>query len=63
MHLTVSGQLHAEALALALSRVYVLGPCFRAENSNTPRHLAEFYMLEAEMAFMVRDLWQSAGYR
>jgi asparaginyl-tRNA synthetase len=50
-HLTVSGQLHAEAMATALSRVYTFGPTFRAENSNTPRHLAEFYMLEAEVAF------------
>lgn len=50
-HLTVSGQLHAEAMATALTRVYTFGPTFRAENSNTPRHLAEFYMLEAEVAF------------
>ena len=47
-YLTVSGQLHAEILASALSRVYVLGPTFRAEKSHTARHLAEFWMLEAE---------------
>ena len=50
--LTVSGQLEAETLATALSRVYTFGPTFRAENSNTPRHLAEFWMIEPEMAFM-----------
>ena len=44
--LTVSGQLEAETLATALSRVYTFGPTFRAENSNTPRHLAEFWMIE-----------------
>ncbi len=49
--LTVSGQLEAEAYALALSDVYTFGPTFRAENSNTPRHLAEFWMIEPEMAF------------
>ena len=54
-HLTVSGQLHAEALATALGRVYTFGPTFRAENSNTPRHLSEFYMLEAEAAFADAD--------
>ena len=50
-HLTVSGQLEAEAMALGLSRVYTFGPTFRAENSNTSRHLAEFWMVEPEMAF------------
>ena len=50
-HLTVSGQLEAEALALGLGRVYTFGPTFRAENSNTPRHAAEFWMIEPEMAF------------
>ncbi len=50
-YLTVSGQLEAEALALALGKVYTFGPTFRAENSNTPRHLAEFWMVEPEMAF------------
>jgi len=50
VYLTVSGQLHLEAMALALSRVYCLGPTFRAEDSNTPRHLSEFWMLEAELA-------------
>jgi asparaginyl-tRNA synthetase len=49
--LTVSGQLEAEALALALGRVYTFGPTFRAENSNTSRHLSEFWMIEPEMAF------------
>jgi asparaginyl-tRNA synthetase len=49
--LTVSGQLEAEIGALALSRVYTFGPTFRAENSNTSRHLAEFWMIEPELAF------------
>lgn len=49
--LTVSGQLEAELGATALSNVYTFGPTFRAENSNTPRHLAEFWMIEPEMAF------------
>jgi len=49
--LTVSGQLQAEVYAQALGRVYTFGPTFRAENSNTSRHLAEFWMLEPEMAF------------
>jgi len=50
-HLTVSGQLEAETAALALTNVYTFGPTFRAENSNTSRHLAEFWMVEPEMAF------------
>ncbi|MEM1013318.1 MAG: asparagine--tRNA ligase [Planctomycetota bacterium] len=50
-HLTVSGQLNVEAYCLALSKVYTFGPTFRAENSNTPRHLAEFWMIEPEIAF------------
>jgi asparaginyl-tRNA synthetase len=50
-NLTVSGQLEAELGALALSEVYTFGPTFRAENSNTTRHLAEFWMIEPEMAF------------
>ena len=50
-YLTVSGQLEAEAFALALSRVYTFGPTFRAENSNTSRHASEFWMIEPEMAF------------
>ncbi|HRY98892.1 MAG TPA: asparagine--tRNA ligase [Bacteroidales bacterium] len=49
--LTVSGQLEGELGALALGRIYTFGPTFRAENSNTPRHLAEFWMIEPEMAF------------
>ncbi|XVF10838.1 hypothetical protein REPUB_Repub07fG0217800 [Reevesia pubescens] len=49
--LTVSGQLNAETYATALSDVYTFGPTFRAENSNTPRHLAEFWMIEPELAF------------
>src|SRR5215471_15605289 len=50
-YMTVSGQLEAEIFALAFANVYTFGPTFRAENSNTPRHLAEFYMIEPEMAF------------
>ncbi len=50
-YLTVSGQLEAEIFALAFANVYTFGPTFRAENSNTPRHLAEFWMIEPEMAF------------
>jgi len=50
-NLTVSGQLEAEVYALALGNVYTFGPTFRAENSNTSRHLAEFWMVEPEMAF------------
>ena len=54
--LTVSGQLEGELGALALSEIYTFGPTFRAENSNTPRHLAEFWMIEPEMAFYdIRD--------
>ena len=50
-NLTVSGQLEGELGAMALSRIYTFGPTFRAENSNTPRHLAEFWMIEPEVAF------------
>jgi asparaginyl-tRNA synthetase len=50
-YLTVSGQLEAEAFALALSKVYTFGPTFRAENSNTSRHASEFWMIEPETAF------------
>jgi asparaginyl-tRNA synthetase len=50
-NLTVSGQLEAELAALALGKVYTFGPTFRAENSNTARHLAEFWMIEPEVAF------------
>jgi asparaginyl-tRNA synthetase len=50
-HLTVSGQLNVETYCCALSNVYTFGPTFRAENSNTSRHLAEFWMIEPEMAF------------
>ncbi|GCD76911.1 asparagine--tRNA ligase [Thermaurantimonas aggregans] len=50
-NLTVSGQLEAELLAMGLGKVYTFGPTFRAENSNTARHLAEFWMIEPEMAF------------
>jgi len=49
--LTVSGQLEGELCAMALGEIYTFGPTFRAENSNTPRHLAEFWMIEPEMAF------------
>jgi len=54
-NLTVSGQLEAEIYALALKNVYTFGPTFRAENSNTSRHLAEFWMIEPEMAFCTLD--------
>lgn len=50
-NLTVSGQLEGELAAMALGEIYTFGPTFRAENSNTPRHLAEFWMIEPEMAF------------
>jgi asparaginyl-tRNA synthetase len=50
-HLTVSGQLEGEAYAMAMGRIYTFGPTFRAENSNTARHLAEFWMIEPEAAF------------
>ena len=50
-NLTVSGQLEGELAAMALSKIYTFGPTFRAENSNTPRHLAEFWMIEPEVAF------------
>jgi asparaginyl-tRNA synthetase len=53
--LTVSGQLEAEIMAMAFSNVYTFGPTFRAENSNTSRHLAEFWMVEPEMAFCNLD--------
>src|SRR4029077_2769952 len=49
--LTVSGQLNVETYCMALSKVYTFGPTFRAENSNTSRHLAEFWMIEPEIAF------------
>ena len=54
-NLTVSGQLEAEAYAMGLGEVYTFGPTFRAENSNTTRHLAEFWMIEPEMAFYDLD--------
>ncbi len=54
-YLTVSGQLEGEIFALAFSNIYTFGPTFRAENSNTPRHLAEFWMIEPEMAFCDLD--------
>ncbi len=55
--LTVSGQLEGEAFACALGRIYTFGPTFRAEHSNTPRHAAEFWMIEPEAAF--NDLWDN----
>ncbi len=58
-HLTVSGQLNVESYCLALSKVYTFGPTFRAENSNTRRHLAEFWMIEPEIAFA--DLQDNAA--
>ncbi|MDR1785144.1 MAG: asparagine--tRNA ligase, partial [Spirochaetaceae bacterium] len=57
--LTVSGQLAGETYATALSRIYTFGPTFRAENSNTTRHIAEFWMIEPEMAFY--DLEDNSG--
>jgi hypothetical protein len=59
--LTVSGQLNVEAYCLALTKVYTFGPTFRAENSNTSRHLAEFWMIEPEIAFA--DLSDIAAFR
>ncbi|MBQ7648472.1 MAG: asparagine--tRNA ligase [Paludibacteraceae bacterium] len=53
--LTVSGQLEGELGAMALGKIYTFGPTFRAENSNTPRHLAEFWMIEPEVAFTDKD--------
>lgn len=50
-YLTVSGQLQAEMMAHAMTRVYSFGPTFRAENSNTTRHLCEFWMVEPELCF------------
>ena len=50
--LTVSGQLHVESYACALGNVYTFGPTFRAENSNTSRHLCEFWMIEPEFSFI-----------
>jgi len=63
-NLTVSGQLNAEALAYGLGRVYTFGPTFRAENSNTARHLAEFWMIEPEAMFfdLARDMDLAEGY-
>ncbi len=55
--LTVSGQLEGELGAMALGGIYTFGPTFRAENSNTPRHLAEFWMIEPEIAFF--DVWDN----
>ena len=53
--LTVSGQLEGELAAMALGKIYTFGPTFREENSNTPRHLAEFWMIEPEVAFIQKD--------
>ena len=53
--LTVSGQLEGELAAMALGKIFTFGPTFRAENSNTPRHLAEFWMIEPEVAFIQKD--------
>ena len=55
VYLTVSGQLHAETIALGLNKVYTFGPTFRAENSNTNRHLAEFWMVEPEACFITYE--------
>ncbi len=62
-YLTVSGQLEAETYATALGRVYTFGPTFRAENSNTSRHLAEFWMVEPEAAFFDLARQHEAGRR
>ena len=62
-YLTVSGQLEAEIFALAFANVYTFGPTFRAENSNTPRHLAEFWMIEPEMAFCDLEGQSGSGRR
>ena len=65
-HLTVSGQLEGELGAMGLGKIYTFGPTFRAENSNTTRHLAEFWMIEPEMAFfdseMNMDLAKTSKY-
>jgi asparaginyl-tRNA synthetase len=63
-HLTVSGQLEGEIYAMALGSIYTFGPTFRAENSNTTRHLAEFWMVEPEMAFadIVRNMDVAEGF-
>jgi asparaginyl-tRNA synthetase len=62
-YLTVSGQLEAEFLAMSMGDVYTFGPTFRAENSNTSRHLSEFWMIEPEMAFAnLRDDMKLAEY-
>jgi asparaginyl-tRNA synthetase len=61
--LCVTGQLEAEALAMGLGKVYTFGPTFRAENSNTSRHLAEFWMIEPEMAFWDLDDTMALGER
>ncbi len=63
-HLTVSGQLEGEIYALALGSIYTFGPTFRAENSNTTRHLAEFWMVEPEMAFadIIRNMDVAEGF-
>lgn len=61
--LTVSGQLQAEMAALAFSNVYTFSPCFRAEKSTTPRHLAEFWMIEPEMAFCDLDCCRKLAVR
>ena len=63
-YLTVSGQLEAEAMACALGNVYTFGPTFRAENSNTARHLSEFWMVEPEMAFcdLEQDMDTAEGF-
>ena len=57
--LTVSGQLQVESYACALSSVYTFGPTFRAENSHTSRHLAEFWMVEPEIAFAELKVYET----
>ena len=62
-YLTVSGQLNVEAYACGLSNVYTFGPTFRAENSQTTRHLAEFWMIEPELAFAQKSIYAFAASR
>ena len=55
-YLSQSGQLYGEAMAMAMGKIYTFGPTFRAEKSKTPRHLAEFWMIEPEMAYYNNEM-------
>ena len=55
-YLSQSGQLYGEAMAMAMGKIYTFGPTFRAEKSDTPRHLAEFWMIEPEMAYYTNEM-------